>query len=120
MFELEGLPIGSVILESRGPMSGVNYNTNGTGVPVPTTAITVIGTGSVALYGATAAQYVGTTFGEWRPRDSDWSLIQGGIVAGPVPVTINLPVGAIWSFIRVVVDGVGTGKVTVENFIPAK
>jgi hypothetical protein len=121
MAKLIGKNVGDVITEYYGPVIGRNYNTSGAAAPVaPAIEIKVTGTGSVQVEQSNTPMIKGNAgpnvFTNDRIADpTTWATLGGVIDVTSGIVSVAPTAHATFSSIRVIMAGLGDGKVVIQS-----
>lgn len=119
MANLTGKIAGQTVLETTGPLDGINYNIKREASPAaPTIDVRVAGTGTVDVLVTTTGKLVGNsglnayTYQMEADETTFVPLLTNVGIAG---ATATLPVGTDFCAIRVVVNTEGTGTALVRS-----
>lgn len=122
MAKLRGKAVGERIVEFLGPITGRNYNVNGSAAPVaPQIRVRVIGTGSVQLQEAPGGFQVsggpGVNSFTWEKAaiPSAWANLGPVVADTGTHVVITPTIHANWTAVRALVSTVGDGQVIIET-----
>lgn len=121
MAKLHGKSVGDTIVEFYGPIIQRNYNTAGASSPIiPTLKVMVTGTGTIQVqetqtYIPTSNPGLNAFTTEKLPDPASWINLGTTIDESSGLVTLTLTADNVFSAIRAIVTGIGTGRVMIQS-----